>query len=600
MMNTALDYIKRVLGVKLVILTLCVVIAVLLFVLWLVVRQRELLPALAGAPLTVACQQSQQLDQLTFPQLIEGLTRFEHDPAVLFTRPQAERLVPVMPLLRQVLSEENPQGGTASYLAPRARLYVERTLNAAQVEYVLKLAAHGQLSSKNEVVVDRLPGLDKALHQRIGLYDDLSNSSNSPVRKSLNKVNLVNLMLGMLMLEQVPEQKITAEQAKVMVSLLPILKKMCVRNLAKVRSAYEPVVEAQIRSLLTDAQKLKVLELVQANVVGKLDVNEESLFKKVQEFVVARAEGDDIVVYSNFLLAPVDKSLEGPAVIRGRDYLELAVLMRGILYQLEKNPKLRLNEEQISALELIAPAIQQVLNNVLKGVKDMRMPELQGRVTSILNNDQLKYIAEHKLDSKVRFNPSKDNIDPLSKELERFFTWRHLNIAFTPMDSGQNSSKVLAKEVAKRQQEVAPRQQEVAPNEPAANSTANNEKLRIKVMPFDALVRGILVTLERQPSLSVNRGQLAYIAQHYSEYRRALNVLEKDPDASSPAINSLKRGLVAVLTPEQVQYIMKNDAKSRLGLYPAEGESAWSRELKRFIEARSAGKRYEPLVGQGK
>ena len=331
MIATALEYIKRVLGVRLIVSALCLTIVVLLFTIWLMGRQRGILPAMAGAPLEVPCQQSQELERLSFPQLVEALTRLEHDPAVLFTRSQAERLVPVMPLLRQTLCEE-AERDTASYLAPQARAYVERTLTAEQVEYILRLAEQGQLSSKNKVVLERLPGLDKALHQRIGMYDELSNSSNSPVRKSLNKVNLVNLMLGILMLEQVPDYKITAEQAKVMVSLIPILKKMCVRDLARVRSAYEPVVEAQMRSLLTDEQKLKVLELVQANVVGKLDVNEESLFKKLEEFLVARAEGGNVVVYSNFLLAPVDKSREGPAVIRGGYSLDLTVLMRGILY----------------------------------------------------------------------------------------------------------------------------------------------------------------------------------------------------------------------------------------------------------------------------
>ncbi len=714
------EFYRKIGGTRLVIILLASVVVTQLFLMLLIARQpSELLPTLASAGVPkVDAKVKQKLGKLTFTQLIEGLTRLERYPEVIFDRSQAERLVPVMPLVRQVLVEGvgDKDAKTASHLAPMVRDYVENTLKDVQAERLVHIYAQGQLSATPQVVLERLPGLDKSLRQRIGMYDELSASSMSPVRSSLNQVNLLNLMLGMLMLEQVPDYKITPEQAKVMVPLLPALKQVCSRDVGAIGSAYEPVVEAQMRAVLTDDQKLKVLELVQANVIGKLDVNEESLFKKVEEFLLARVDGGGLVSYSNFLLAPREKSREGPAVIRSAGEMELQVLIRGIMFQLEKDKNLRLDKEQEEALNLIAPAIQQCLNNVIKGIKDLRIPELQGRVASILRDDQIQYIADHKLESMPELLPSKTGSDPLANELERFLMARYFSIEYkiatvdnsmlaagggerlasamskggatgtgagsaanqsagggtgdlgkvSTGGSGQDSGSyapehydpVPATDVKKEPTPSSDSETSVhhdavpgvkpvptrnytapVPNNkpvPKRNYTApvpNNKpvpkrnytapvpkqkqtiakhkniapkpgkrvikKTLIMDMPLEALVRGILITLERQPSLRVSKSQLARIAARLPEYKAALNVIDQNPGDRSAEVQMLSRELTSCLSPAQLKCIMQNDGKSRIGLYPADGESAWARELQRFVEAKSTGQQYKPLLNVG-
>ena len=665
-------------GNKIVFVILALIIAVLAFSLWLMARHKEYLPTLVGAGQPVLSDDNHEiLKKVSMAQLIEGLTRLERTPSVLFSRDQAERLVPVMPMLRQVLVEGGDDANaTSSHLTPLTRDYVEHLLSNQQAKFIAELCQKGELELSSDAVTVRLPNLDKALHRRIGMYDDSLNSGQSPVRESLNQINLLNLMLGMLMLEQLPDYKVTPDQAKIMVSLLPVLKKVCSRDLSTIGSAYEPVVEAQIRSLLTDEQKLKVLELVQANVVGKLDYNEEALFKQIEEFLQARVNGGDLLTYANFLMAPQRKSLEGPAVIRGGssdEVLALPLLMRGIMFQLEMNSKLRLDSEQVDSLELIAPAIQQCLNNVVKGVKDLRMPELQGRVASMLRDEQIDYIEAHKLDPMSQLDHPNFDGDPISKELERFLVARHFQIKYSPKfkskklsdsayldelseenalvnkgsgvvgltadaaatakKSGAAASETVGGlgvvdaaamehelDLAKDDDSESNVHKDAVPGvkpAPTRNYSApipNKQTVkrhknvappvgkRIKKthkddMPLEAVVRGMLISLEQRPQLRLDRGQLAVLARNLKAIQAALNAVENNPSSRNSQIQGITRALMNMLTDAQVKYIMANDGKSRIGLYPApDGQSAWARELQRFVEAKSHGKPYQPLV----
>ena len=217
--------------------------------------------------------------------------------------------------------------------------------------------------------------------------------------------------------------------------------------------------------------------------------------------------------------------------------------------------------------------------------------------------------------------------DPLSRELERFLTCRHLKIAYNPKfrrEAKQYSYNALG---AKGQQRGAAGKD--APSEgssesyreplpldkplPTRNYKAPTPQRRPVVkqhnykapvpkqrpainfdIPLDAMIRGVLISLENSPNLGVTRSQLSRIAQRLPEYKKALNSLDQNPSLRNATILGLTKELMSVLTQEQLAYIAENDGKTRIGLMPSTKESAWARELQNYVEAKSAGRQYRP------
>ena len=89
----------------------------------------------------------------------------------------------------------------------------------------------------------------------------------------------------------------------------------------------------------------------------------------------------------------------------------------------EPRQDLRLDEDQVAKLALLAPGIQEVMNNLFKGIKDDRQPEIQIRVARILRVDQIEHILKHKAvpDLALDYTPGED---PVVVEFARFIQAR--------------------------------------------------------------------------------------------------------------------------------------------------------------------------------
>lgn len=643
---------ERVFLMKAAIVFLVVCVLAEFLLLWSVTRRVEPLPQMAR--LTTSEPAAAVDKPLSLLQCIAGLARLDGSPALLLDAKQAERLVPVVPLFRQALVEgitatssstattktagsvatdatnnagsstaTTKNAGSATTDATKTNTlknnatksgdsaptvgdfgtmltdYIVATLRPEQLNHLQLLASSGQLSNTTAQVVAQLPLLDKKLRQRAGMASERSDTVQSPVRRSLDKVRLRDLALGMLLLEQYPEYRLTIEQAARLVPMQKMLLEVFSREPGTVGKTSVPVVEAQVRSVLTDAQLSKLLELSQSNFVNYIDVNEEELGRQFCTMLAARENGGVFLFSLYAFMAPVEASREGPAVIPGKAELELVTAVRGIILHLEPNDKLRLDKTQVSELALIAPAVQQCLLNLLNGVRDLRLPELQGRVVRLLRPEQIDYILLHKNDPMVAFDYSPGE-EPIAKELGRFLDARAADAPYKP----QVKLKSLASgQMATGGQPETPPQQYVAPTAPAGDPGAGKEKPQITKpnpvrLPLEAIVRGILFSLERNPDLALKTAQVQQLSVKMKECQAVLDRQEREQDTMerSDSVVELTKQVYGILSQKQRNYISSTERASRVGLQPATGQSALSRELERFIKARTAGTSYTPLL----
>jgi hypothetical protein len=540
--------------------------------LWGTGREVRLLPRLAR---TGALPAQGRIHDLALPELVDGLSRLEGAPELLLDQPQAARLVPVVPLFRQALTwGVEAQGEPApDRFGPMLRDYLVRTLRVEQLAHLAALSQRGELASKPDAALEKLALLDKTMRRRAGVALDQSPSVQSPVRKSLDQMRIRDLVLGMLLIEQEPEVRLTAEQASMMLPMQPLFRDIFDLKTGVIGQNLLPVVDAQVRSILTESQQQRLLQVVQANRLNKIEVDEDEVIRQFIALLSARRAGEVYAFRLHSLTAPLEDAREGPAVIPGEAELELLLAIRGIVMHLEPRKDLRLNEDQVAQLALLAPGIQEVLNNLFSGIKDERQPEIQIRVARILRADQIEHVLSHKADPvlSLEFTPGED---PIAAEFGRFLQARTSGQPFTSRFETVQGPVSAA---------------------PSPQISKTGPPLHTYI-PLEAVIRAILFRLEKQPRLRLQPTQVEKLRERLPRFEKALNAIEKGQRGEEA--QELAQELEALLSDSQKHFLKTNEQDSRLPLQPSRGESPLSRELRRFVAARAANQPYTPLLNQ--
>jgi hypothetical protein len=521
--------------------------------------------------------------------LVEGLSRLDGRPELLLDRAQSERLLAVLPLFREALGTAASEKGepTPEHFGAMARDYLLRTLTADQLEHLAGLAVRGELAATPAAALERLPGLDKTMRRRAGVADDRSPSVQSPVRRSLDRMRIRDLVLGMLLLEQDRDARLTAEQAALMLPMQALFRDIFDLKTGEIGEDLVPVVDAQVRSILTEKQQRQLLEVAQASRLSKIEVDEDEVIRQFCALLAARQAGDLFRFRLYSLTAPAEDAREGPAVIPAEAELELLVAIRGIVLHLEPRKDLRLDQDQIAQLALLAPGIQECLMNLFNGVKDDRQPEIQVRVARILRPEQIRHVLLHKSDPvrSLEFTPG---VEPIAAEFGRFMKARTTGQPFvTKFESG-------------RAQILKPGPAFLKPS-PAFRPVIRPKLLDVtppihKYVPLEAVIRVILFSMDDDPDARLKRAQVERLQEHLSEIQEALNAIEKGSRPKNAV--ELTGKLEALLTDQQKAFLKEAEQDSPPGLQPGQGESPLSRELGRYVEARLANRDYQPLLNE--
>lgn len=522
---------------------------------------------------------------LTLPQVVEGLTRLDGAPELLLDRAQARRLVPVMPLVREALEEGRTTAGapTVEHFGAMLLAYVQRTLTPAQAAHVQGLAARGELTSQPEELLDRLPQLDKALRQRAGL----SLTETMAVRRSLELLRIRDVLLGILFLEEQKEVRLTRAQAELLLPMRSLIQESMNLQPGTVGKISLPLLEAQLRALLTEPQQQALVRIVDAKGLASVEVNIPLLLEQFASLLATRRkDGDFRFDFASILeRQPMGASArEGPAVIPQRSDLDLPVAVRGIFLQLERDPALRLTDQQVEELAVMAPRVQQCLLNLMNRVMDDGIPEVEGRVSGLLTAEQLRYLREHQHDDipMLEFSAGEE---PVAKELGRFLEARKAGTPYQPSvhkAGGINPSAPGAQPEPSPSAALQTQTVAVAGPRPAPSGP-----------PLEAIVRGILFGLEKVPALRLEPSQVARLEGLAPRLRAQLDEIQAGRRGDESLL--LQGELVSFLSEKQREAVYRSAGEPPLPLHASTGESPLAREVGRFLEARRAGRAYEPL-----
>lgn len=538
---------------------------------------------------------------LTLAQTVEGLTRLDGAPEILLDKEQARRLVPVMPLVRDALDTAEPTTGapTVEHFGAMLLAYLQRTLTPAQLAHVQSHAARGELTSKPAELLDRLPALDKALRQRAGL----SLSEGVAVRRSLEHLRVRDLLLGLLLLEEQPDVRLTKRQAELLLPMRGMIQESMNLQPGEIGKITLPLLEAQVRAVLTDGQQRALVRLTDSKGIGSVEVNQDQLLEQFGTLLVARRTSGRFQFDLASILErqPMDAPREGPAVIPQRADLELPVVVRGILLQLEKQPSLRLTDDQVEELALMAPRVQQCLTNLMNRVMDEGIPEVEGRVARMLTPEQLRYLREHQHDEMPMLAFSEGE-EPVAKELGRFLEARSRRVAYEPrIDTRRAPSQPPATPAGPASAPPPLRNpggsETARPGGPGVHPpqapTPSGTRPAPEGPPLEAVVRGILFSLEKDRALRLDAAQVARLQTLSPRLRARLDEIQTGQRTEES--KAVQRELEGLLTKEQLAVVYEAADQPPLPLHAASGESPLSREVRRFVEARSANRDYTPL-----
>ncbi|MCR5663117.1 MAG: hypothetical protein K6G50_13490 [bacterium] len=646
-------------------------------------RGVSMLPLMAR---TGVSEKEAAVKELTLAQYIEGISRLDGLPELLLDKNQAMRLVPMVPLMRQALDDGMTEKGDAiDNMAVMLKKYIRETLTEQQLNHIYGMEAKGELEAEPSRVIERLPLFDRLLKQRVGIYLDTTGNSRTPVRRNLDKIRLYDLILGMLLLEANPDERLTLDQVKLLLPMQDLFTRVLRHTPGEIAESSVPVVEAQVREILTDEQQIALLKIIQENFISTLEVNEVELISQLGTLFAARVSGEVFVFRLNSLTVPTDTAREGPSVITSKSELELLTAIRGIILQLETDDALRLTDKQVDEISIISPAIINCLVNLFNGTKDLSLPDLQGRVSRILTRPQINYILDHQSDpvKALEYGPGEE---PMSKELTRFLEARKHRLPYRPkyMDkampaglkivvpkavlpqgdtalpgsesssqSNANSSGGMESEQKASEGEIllppeaggskvtSPAKNDeisaannISSSDAAKMAPPSNSSMNVIIQPtpgikpdpitpaeipiviiqqtpgvkppprnpvkypIEALVRGILFSLEKDSEVRLKLAQVMKINENLDKYKKAIEQVELKPDSRDEYILNLTKDLYSVLSQKQKDYLAMHEKDARVGLKPAKSGSALVRELDRFVKARLNGKEYKPLLNE--
>lgn len=385
-------------------------------------RSSSALSTISALPASQNVQNKESIPKckLTLLELLEGMYSLGGDPQLLFETEQAAKIAAVLPLARQ-FTEEGQAGrlsqgngknraGINNMVEP-LRNYLWSLLRTCQQNEIYALHKKGRLNASSQEILRFLPEFYTLLCQDGGLRDDFSDYGLSPMRERFDKLRMLHWLVGVILLETDPEYSIDEKQAALLKAMEQPLKSTLALDFGKVRSAYFPVLESQVRSVLTEKQQQRLLELLWEYSVLSLKLDRYGVMRSFHAMLTYKTgtAGFDLNI-EDLLRTPgeedrglsVATSLPNTASVsyNGREEengiaseIQLRQAICGIIYILERDPNLRLSEDKVRRLMAMQDEINTCLDSVRRRVVYEKYPQVQAEVINLLNQDQIVAIA---------------------------------------------------------------------------------------------------------------------------------------------------------------------------------------------------------------
>lgn len=394
------------------------------FVLWIFVsRSPSPLAAVSSLPdkQKLVCKQNGQVCDLTLLELLEGMYSLSGDPQLLFESEQAVKITAVLPLARQFVEEgradkkgqtkvEISSGG--DNMAEYLKNYLWSLLRPCQRDEIYSLYSKKRLTSSAREALRFLPEFYTMLCQDAGMRDDFSDYGLSPMRERFGRLRMLHWLVGVILLETDPEYAINEKQAVLLKAMEQPLKATLAVDFGKVRSAYFPVLESQVRSVLTEKQQQRLLELLWQYSVMSLKLDSYGVLRSFHAMLACKTSlaGFDLNI-EDLLRTPGEEDRElsvatalpntasaaytksGSGEGSSAMDIQLRQAICGIIYILEANPKLKLSEDKIRRLSGLQSEINTCLDSVRRRVVYEKYPQIQAEVINLLNQEQIQAIA---------------------------------------------------------------------------------------------------------------------------------------------------------------------------------------------------------------
>ena len=232
------------------------------------------------------------------------------------------------------------------------------------------------------------------------------------MRERFGRLRMLHWLVGVILLETDPEYAINEKQAVLLKAMEQPLKATLAVDFGKVRSAYFPVLEYQVRSVLTEKQQQRLLELLWQYSVMSLKLDSYGVLRSFHAMLACKTSlaGFDLNI-EDLLRTPGEEDRELSVATAlpntasaaytksgsGEGSSAMDIQLRqdicGIIYILEANPKLKLSEDKIRRLSGLQSEINTCLDSVRRRVVYEKYPQIQAEVINLLNQEQIQAIA---------------------------------------------------------------------------------------------------------------------------------------------------------------------------------------------------------------
>lgn len=445
---------------------LAVSLAAVTFVLWIFIsRSHSPLATISALPggEKLSSRKNVQKCHLTLLELLEGMYSLSGDPQLLFESEQAVKITAVLPLARQFVEEgqagkleQTEDGGfvaKSDNMAEYLKNYLWSLLRPCQQDEIYSLYEKKRLMASAREAMRFLPEFYTMLCQDGGLRDDFSDYGLSPMRERFGRLRMLHWLAGVILLETDPQYAIDEKQAVLLKAMEEPLKATLALDFGKVRSAYFPVLESQVRSVLTEKQQQRLLELLWQYSVLSLKLDSHGVLHSFHAMLACKTslagfnlniedllrtpneeDGELSVATALPNTASVDYSKdengEGGGIAAN---IQLRQVICGIIYILERDPNLRLSEDKVNRLLGLQNEINVCLESVRRRVVYEKYPQVQAEVINLLNQKQIQAIAADLADSEQSLTEQYGE-DVAIKDLDKFLRQRESENSY---DSGQ-------------------------------------------------------------------------------------------------------------------------------------------------------------------
>ncbi|MGM9998745.1 MAG: hypothetical protein ACI38Q_05070 [Candidatus Bruticola sp.] len=361
--------------------------------------------------------------KLTLPQVLEGMYSLSGDPDLLCDAEQAAKIATVLPLARQLVesgqigtsrtssasSAESKSANSAFALGKSMpdclKNYLWSLLRPNQQAAIYKLYVNNRLANSDEQLTRFLTEFYVDLCQDAGMRNDFTNYGLSPMRERVSQLRMLHWLVGVILLESDPECAINRKQAILLRAMEEPLRSTLAIDFAKVSSTYFPILEAQVRSVLTDKQQERLLELLWEHSVLSLKLNSHSVMRSFDSLLAYHISDAGFELDLTSLLstpAHVTDEASITVPVSGGAEIPLRQAILGIMRVLEPNEKVRLTDEQVEIVGRLEAEIIACISSINKHETYERYPEVQAELINLLSDEQIKAIEDDLTNPKSR------------------------------------------------------------------------------------------------------------------------------------------------------------------------------------------------------